>query len=130
MGSFSEISSKWSGAQGVVDQRDQHGEERRLRQQNGGLRAVLEADDEVALDQGEPLAQAELAARLLFAGLVGAGRLLAAAVGDKLLAVAGGQVALTPGLGAVGLRNRVHAGEEHLRVQLLRLDGRAGGGRD
>ena len=106
------------GAQGVVDQRHQHGEQRRLHQQNGGLSAVLEADDEVALDQGHPLAQAELAARLLFSGLVGSGRLLAAAVGDELLAVAGGQVALTPGLGAAGLRNLIHAGEEHLRIQL------------
>ena len=104
MGSFSEISSKWLGAQGVVDQRDEHGEERRLQEQNGGLGAVLKADDEVALDQGEPLAEAELAVRLLAAGIVGAGLLLAAAVGDELLAVAGGQVALTPGLGAVALR--------------------------
>ena len=56
----------------------------------------------------------------------GRGRLLAAAVGDKLLLVAGGQVALTPGLGAAALRNRVHPGEQHLRVQLLRLDRRAG----
>ncbi len=117
------------GAQGVTDQHHQHGEERRLHQQNGGLGAVLQADDDVALDQGEPLAEAELAAWLFFAGLVGAGRLLAAAVGDELLAVAGGHVALTPGVGAVGFGNGVHAGEEHLRVQLRRLDGRAGGGR-
>src|SRR5271157_4423992 len=41
-----------SGLQGIVDQNNQYGEQWRLRQQDCGLGAVLEADNDVALNQG------------------------------------------------------------------------------
>ena len=122
--------AKIVSAQWVSDQRHQQGKQRRLRQLNGGLGAVLKADNDVALDQGEPLAQAKLAARLLFSGLVRSRRLLAAAVGDVLLLILGCKVSLAPGFGAVGIGDGVHAGEEHLRIQLGTLHGRRAGGAD